>query len=96
LASIALNQNQSDSSDSKEKSSSSPASPSSSLASWAGRQTEYTGINPLICPKGHRFVWTCHDCHEGVVVPATYLNSYGEEVKIDAKNLDADIEVIRF
>lgn len=46
--------------------------------------------------KGHRFVWTCHDCHEGVVVPATYVNSYGEEVKIDAKNLDADIEVIRF
>ena len=46
--------------------------------------------------RGHRFVWTCHDCHEGVVVPATYVNSYGEEVKIDAKNLDADIEVISF
>lgn len=46
--------------------------------------------------KGHRFVWTCHDCHDGVIVPGPYINIHGEEVKIDQKNLDPDIEVINF
>jgi hypothetical protein len=46
--------------------------------------------------KGQPFVWECHDCHEGVVIPATYKNTYGEIVNIDAKTLDPDTEVIRF
>ena len=46
--------------------------------------------------KGRRFVWECHDCHEGVVVPGFYVNIHGEEVKIDLKTLDSDVEVIRF
>jgi hypothetical protein len=29
--------------------------------------------------KGYRFVWICHDCHEGVVVPGSYINIHGEE-----------------
>ena len=46
--------------------------------------------------KGGRFVWNCHDCHEGVVVPGYYINIHGEEVKIDSKNLETDIKVICF
>ena len=55
--------------------------------------------------KGQPFVWECpvcvqrtgrHDCHEGVVIPGTYKNIYGEIVKIDPKTLDPDTEVIRF
>jgi hypothetical protein len=46
LTSIALKQNQSDSNESEGKSFASP-----SLPSWAERQTEYTGINPLLCPN---------------------------------------------
>jgi hypothetical protein len=68
LASIALNPNQADSSDSKEKSSSSPASPSSSLPSWAKRQTEYTGINPLICPN----------CNQELAFVGAYFGNWKE------------------
>jgi len=46
--------------------------------------------------KGQPFVWECHDCHEGVVIPGTYKNIHGEIVKIDPKTLDPDTEVIRF
>ena len=46
--------------------------------------------------KGHRFVWNCHDCHQGVVVPETYINSHGEEVKIDPKNLQPNVKIVRF
>ncbi len=46
--------------------------------------------------KGHRFVWPCHICHEGVVVPSIYTNIHGEEVKINPGNLGSDIEVIHF
>ena len=46
--------------------------------------------------KGQPFVWQCHDCHDGVVIPAIYKNIHGEIVKIDLKTLDPDPEVIRF
>jgi hypothetical protein len=46
--------------------------------------------------KGQLFVWECHDCHQGAVIPGTYINIHGEIVKIDPKNLDPDTEVMRF
>jgi hypothetical protein len=46
--------------------------------------------------KGQHFVWECHDCHEGVVIPGIYINIYGETVKIDPKSLDPNTEVMRF
>jgi len=46
--------------------------------------------------RGKPFVWECHDCHEGVVIPGTYKNIYGQVVKIDPQNLDRSTEVIRF
>jgi hypothetical protein len=46
--------------------------------------------------KGRRFVWECHACHEGLVVPGFYVNIHGEEVKIDLKTLDSDVGIIRF
>lgn len=46
--------------------------------------------------KGQPFVWECHDCHEGVVIPGKYKNIYGEVVKIDSKTLDPNTEVFRF
>jgi hypothetical protein len=46
--------------------------------------------------KGQPFVWECHDCHEGVVIPGTYMSIHGETVKIDPKNLDPNTEVMRF
>ena len=46
--------------------------------------------------KGQPFVWQCHDCHEGVVIPGTYKRIHGETVKIDPKNLDPNTEVMRF
>ena len=46
--------------------------------------------------KGQPFVWECHDCHEGVVIPATYKNSHGEIMKIDPKSLDQNTVVVRF
>jgi hypothetical protein len=30
------------------------------------------------------------------VVPGFYVNIHGEEVKIDLKTLDSDVEIIRF
>ncbi len=46
--------------------------------------------------KGQPFVWECHDCHEGVVIPGAYINIDGKKVKIDANNLDPNTEVMRF
>ena len=46
--------------------------------------------------KGQPCIWQCHDCHEGVVIPGPYKNINGEIVKIDAKTLDPNTEVIRF
>ena len=43
-----------------------------------------------------RRIWECHDCHEGVVIPGTYMSIHGETVKIDPKNLDPNTEVMRF
>jgi hypothetical protein len=37
-----------------------------------------------------------YDCHEGVVIPGTYMSIHGETVKIDPKNLDPNTEVMRF
>jgi hypothetical protein len=45
--------------------------------------------------KGQPFVWECHDCHEGVVIPGTYKNIHAETLKIDPKTLDPDTEVMR-
>lgn len=46
--------------------------------------------------KGQPFVWECHDCHQGVVIPGIYKNIHGETVKIDPKILEPETEVIRF
>lgn len=46
--------------------------------------------------KGQPFVWECHDCHQGVVIPDPYVNIHGETIKIDPKNLDTNTEVICF
>ena len=46
--------------------------------------------------KRQLFVWECHDCHEGVVVPERYRNSYGETVVLDPNNLPQDVTVLRF
>jgi ribosomal protein L37AE/L43A len=72
--------------------------------SWAERQAEYTGTDPLRCSncdqpltfEAHPFVWECHDCHNGVVIPGTYKNIHGEIVTIDPKSLNPDTEVMRF
>jgi hypothetical protein len=37
-----------------------------------------------------------HDCHEGVVIPGTYINFHGIKVKIDPNNFDPNTEVMRF
>ena len=65
--------------------------------SWSERQIDYTGIDPLICPQCDQpFVWECHDCHAGVVIPDSYKNTHGEIVKIDVKNLGPSTKVVRF
>ena len=46
--------------------------------------------------KGQPFVWQCHDCHKGVVIPGIYINIHGETIKIDPKSLDPNTEVMRF
>jgi hypothetical protein len=46
--------------------------------------------------KGQFFIWECHDCHEGVVIPGAYTNSHGQKVAIDPKRLEPDAEVFRF
>jgi hypothetical protein len=46
--------------------------------------------------KGQRFAWACHDCHQGAVVPAEYINSFGEIVTLDPENLPEDIILIEF
>ena len=43
--------------------------------------------------EGQPFVW---ECHEGAVIPGTYINIHGETVKIDPKNLDPNTKVMRF
>ena len=45
---------------------------------------------------GESFLWECHDCHEGVVIAATYKNNHGEIMKIDSKLLGPNTEVVRF
>lgn len=45
---------------------------------------------------GQPFVWECHDCHEGVIIPGPYVNIHGERVEIDPKKLDPYTEVMRF
>jgi hypothetical protein len=42
--------------------------------------------------KGHPFVRECHDCHEGVVIPGTYINIDGKKVKNDPNSLDPNTE----
>ena len=42
------------------------------------------------------FVWECHDCREGVVIPDNYKNIHGQTVKIDPNYLDSSTEVMRF
>ena len=46
--------------------------------------------------KRQPFVWECHDCHDGVVIPSIYKNIHGETVKIDPNNLEPNTEVMRF
>jgi hypothetical protein len=46
--------------------------------------------------KGQPFIWECHDCHEGVVIPGPYINTYGEHITIDPERLSPDTEVFRF
>jgi len=46
--------------------------------------------------KGQPFVWQCHDCHKGVVIPGTYINIHCKKVKIDPNNLDPNTEDMRF
>jgi len=46
--------------------------------------------------KSQPFVWECHDCHEGVIIPGTYKNIHGETVEIDPKTLNPNTEVICF
>ena len=36
-----------------------------------------------------RRIWECHDCHEGVVIPGTYMSIHGETVKIDSNAPEA-------
>jgi hypothetical protein len=46
--------------------------------------------------KDEIFIWECHTCHEGVVIPGKYVNSFGETVQIEVKNLDPNTPVFRF
>ncbi len=50
--------------------------------SWAERQSEYTGTDPLRYP----------DCYQSLTVK----NIHGEIVIIDRKSLDPNSEVMRF
>jgi hypothetical protein len=52
---------------------------------------QYLGVQ-----KGQPFIWECHDCHEGVVIPGPYTNTYGEPMAIDPDKLSPDTEVFRF
>lgn len=46
--------------------------------------------------KGQPFVWECHDCHVGVVVPGRFPNSHGETITLDPHNLPSNTVVLRF
>ena len=46
--------------------------------------------------KGQPFIRECHDCHEGVVIPGPYTNTYGELMTINPDKLSPDTEVFRF
>ena len=46
--------------------------------------------------EGQPFIWECHDCHEGVVIPCSYKNIHGNLMNIDPKKLDPDTEVFSF
>ena len=45
--------------------------------------------------KGQPFVWTCLDCHQGIVVPGNYINSHDETVSLEPDNLPKDLIVIQ-
>jgi len=49
------------------------------------------GVEP-----GGPLVWECHDCHEGVVVPAAYTNIHGEKVVLDPTKLPRNTRIARF
>ena len=65
-------------------------------ASWRPRRRIIRFERLFDIKKGQPFVWECHDCHEGVVIPGTYKNIHGEIVRIDPKTLDPNTEVMRF
>lgn len=46
--------------------------------------------------KGQSYVWECHDCRRGVVIPEAYTNVHGERVNLDPTNLPEDLTVLRF
>ncbi len=46
--------------------------------------------------KGQPFIWECHDCHEGVVIPGPYTNIFGEKVHLSPKTIDPNTKVFRF
>jgi hypothetical protein len=50
----------------------------------------------LDVPKGQPFIWECHDCHQGVVIPGPHTNRYGEKVNVDPKIIDPEAKVFRF
>jgi hypothetical protein len=46
--------------------------------------------------KGQSYVWECHDCRRGVVIPEEYVNSHGDIANLDPGSLPKDITVLRF
>ena len=42
------------------------------------------------------FVWECHDCHNGVIVPGPFQSSHGEILSLDPENLPPNTLVLRF
>jgi hypothetical protein len=46
--------------------------------------------------KGQSYVWECHDCCRGVVIPEEYTNSHGENVNLVPTNLPEGLTVLRF
>ena len=45
---------------------------------------------------GDVLLWECHDCHEGVVIPAPYVDHHGHRVQIDPERIDPETPVYRF
>ena len=42
---------------------------------------------------GTPFVWECHRCHDGAIIPGPYTNIHGQKVTISAEDLAKGIEV---